>query len=178
LRVSGRSFRGISFVLAFSRSVRRFGGISFPCQKILAFELLGRVLSPPLPRKVLAPRVADHNPQSQSQPNACDCLQLSLPSLYTPLISGLGPRRTPVGGAAPALKSERPLADCFKCSRSSLPLQGKQKKDGCIDTRHNTEHGSRWMFAVSLHLDPDPQRDGESLVTPDSKCELYRGTVL
>ena len=128
LRVSGRSFRGISFVLAFSRSVRRFGGISFPCQKILAFELLGRVLSPPLPRKVLAPRVADHNPQSQSQPNACDCLQLSLPSLYTPLISGLGPRRTPVGGAAPALKSERPLADCFKCSRSSRPLQGKQKK--------------------------------------------------
>jgi hypothetical protein len=90
----------------------------------------------------------------------------------------LGPRRTPVGGAAPALKSERPLADCFKCSRSSRPLQGKQKRDGCGDTRHNTEHGSRWMFAVSLHLDPDPQRDGESLVTPDSKCELYHGTVL
>jgi hypothetical protein len=80
LRVSGRSFRGISFVLAFSRAVRRFGGISFPCQTILAFELLGRVLSPALPRKVFAPRVADHNPQSQSQPNSCDCLQVSSPA--------------------------------------------------------------------------------------------------
>jgi len=79
-RVSGRRFRGISFVLASSRSGRRFGGISFPCQKILALELLGRVLSPALPRKVFAPRVADHNPQSQSQPNSCDCLQVSSPA--------------------------------------------------------------------------------------------------
>jgi hypothetical protein len=61
-RVSGRRFRGISFVLASSRSGRRFGGISFPCQKILALELLGRVLSPAPPRKMFAPRVADHNP--------------------------------------------------------------------------------------------------------------------
>jgi hypothetical protein len=79
-RVSGRRFRGISFVLASVRSGRRLGGISFPCQKILALELLGRVLSPTLPRKMFAPRVADHNPKSQSQPYSCDCLQVSSPT--------------------------------------------------------------------------------------------------
>ena len=42
-------------------SGRRFGGISFLCPKIVALELLGRVLSPALPRKVFAPRVADQN---------------------------------------------------------------------------------------------------------------------
>ena len=55
-------------------SGRRFGGISFLCPKIVALELLGRVLSPALPRKVFAPRVAD---QSQSQADTDDCLQVS-----------------------------------------------------------------------------------------------------
>ena len=42
-------------------SGRRFGSISFLCPKIVALELLGRVLSQALPRKVFAPRVADQN---------------------------------------------------------------------------------------------------------------------
>jgi len=81
-----KSLQISSLTCGFRVSVRRFGGISFPCPKIVALELLGRVLSPALPRKVFAPGVADHNPQSQSQPNACDCLQGFLPSLNAPRI--------------------------------------------------------------------------------------------
>ena len=52
-------------------------GISFLCPKFLELELLGQILSSALPRNVIAPYVADQNPQRQSQPNACDYLQVS-----------------------------------------------------------------------------------------------------
>jgi hypothetical protein len=41
-------------------SVRRFGGISFPCPKFALAEL-GQVFSPAPPRDMIAPHVADPN---------------------------------------------------------------------------------------------------------------------